>query len=459
MPDNRHILLQAPNDSDLNEWITRINYASAFRSAGVRMRSLAMSGEDVELTGVAAASSHLHDLQHLEQPEVPAVHNWGQDAPNQLMGMLSGSGHAPSASRKPRRRYTVMSGTSNMDLEVPSAPEVDGADQFKATFDQVKSELAAGHLATPSEDDDGLESYPSSTTDSLPLAPSALRTRAQIIQSKLADISAKASAANTQLESDMRFVRNVALLAPFQRATRDRLFVAVQNIAPRITQVRLELTKYACHREVLVSDLVAERREWRHASRVALRRATDMLTTEAEKRDRRRYPPTMTISTLDPDPLEPAHRPSDATSPSRLETPRTHQSESSISESFHSALDFPDWDNSELVLPAYLSPMVDVSPHPSSHDSGSSYFPDNQLSSVPEQDGGIRDTSSHGHQKFSTALESGGSRQQEDLEVAEEWNKTRCAQRVSLVRLPSHMDINATWGRAQAQGLQPDSNP
>ncbi|KAH8835319.1 hypothetical protein DL96DRAFT_1519946 [Flagelloscypha sp. PMI_526] len=454
MPDNRHILFQAPGDEDLNEWITRINYASAFKSAGVRMRSLAMSGKDVELTGVAAASSHLHDL-HLQEQDttVQASHHaWGQDAPDQLMGMLAGPSRIVQPSTRTRRRMTVMS-AGTMDFDVPSAPEVDGADQFKATFDQVKKELAAGHLTPPSDDDSGSERILDSSSDSLPLAPSALRTRAQIIQSKLSDLASKASVATAQLDSDLRFVRNVAILTPFQRTTRDRLTLAVQSVSQRVMQLRLELSKYACHREVLLADLNAERREWKHASRIALRSATEMLSTEAEKRSKKIRPPMMTISPSGPS-FEPALRTSD-TSLSQLETPSAHRPESSICESFHSALDYADWSNSDLGSSGFTPKLVE-SPQPSSH-SGSSYFPEGQLASVPEY-GVVDDTmspmTSPAHEKFVTAPEGSIHQHHAEDSVAEEWNKTRAAQRVSLVRLPSQLDMSAvasrpgTWGRA-----------
>ena len=55
MSDGRQVLFQAPDEAQMNEWIARINYASAFKTAGIRMRSLGMSGKDIELTGKAAA--------------------------------------------------------------------------------------------------------------------------------------------------------------------------------------------------------------------------------------------------------------------------------------------------------------------------------------------------------------------------------------------------------------------
>ena len=38
-PSGRQLLLQAENERERNEWIAHINYASAFKTAGIRMRS------------------------------------------------------------------------------------------------------------------------------------------------------------------------------------------------------------------------------------------------------------------------------------------------------------------------------------------------------------------------------------------------------------------------------------
>jgi len=62
--DRRPFLFQqAPGEEDMNSWVSCINYASAFKTTGVSVRAPGMSGKDVELMGVAAATSHLRDLQ------------------------------------------------------------------------------------------------------------------------------------------------------------------------------------------------------------------------------------------------------------------------------------------------------------------------------------------------------------------------------------------------------------
>ncbi|KAG9102601.1 hypothetical protein FRC06_001681 [Ceratobasidium sp. 370] len=58
MPTGKQQLMQAANEQDMNEWISRINYASALKSAGVRVRELVMNAEESRATGIAAAVSH-----------------------------------------------------------------------------------------------------------------------------------------------------------------------------------------------------------------------------------------------------------------------------------------------------------------------------------------------------------------------------------------------------------------
>jgi len=57
----KQLLIGSSDDEDRNDWMARINYASAFRTAGVRMRH-AMPEEDAKLLGVMAARSHLQQV-------------------------------------------------------------------------------------------------------------------------------------------------------------------------------------------------------------------------------------------------------------------------------------------------------------------------------------------------------------------------------------------------------------
>ncbi|KAF9044873.1 hypothetical protein BDZ89DRAFT_1058971 [Hymenopellis radicata] len=431
--DGRQFLLQAPDENEADGWISRINYASAFKSAGVRMRPLGMSGKDVELTGVAAATSHLHDLQHANQ-STPQVRKWGSKASLELMGMLSGDSEPSDTRPFMIRKISVV------DDNVPMAPEVEGADQFKATFDQVKADLAAGRwrgddLTVAIDFDTQLSSLTDSAS-SASLSESSLPSRSHIVQARIHDLDAKVSLTQSQLDADLRFIRNIAILTPFQRQTHDRLVASVQNISKRIMQERLDIVKLSCHRTVLARDLSAEGRDWNRTKQIALKAATETLQSQLP---RDTSIPKMTISFHDESnqPSSPLTLKTPA-SPSRPESTKSHRPESTT-DSFHSALDFdPDIGNFET------SPMLDSdvfdSPAALPEAASSTSFPfpdvDGPTESTSKSEGPSPRTSDdfQTHEKFYTAHEV-------PEEQAEEWNKTRCAQRVSLVRLPSTIGI------------------
>ncbi|PPQ73222.1 hypothetical protein CVT24_010032 [Panaeolus cyanescens] len=412
--DGRQLLLQASDDQQLDEWISRINYASAFRTAGIRMRPPGLSGEDIHLTGVAAATSHLHDIQQTSNLSRP--HSWGSDAPSDLMDMLSGQ-----SLPRPSRSATLASYVSEYDI--PVAPEIEGAEQFKATFDQVKADLMADDDAPPDVHLD------QSTSTSIPLSPQAptssvlLRqrsirkssSRAHIIQTKIQDLRNKMEAMEPQLKAHRLFIRNISILTPFQKTTRLRLAAAIHGMARQITQTRLDMERLKCHLFVLQSDLAAETLAWEESKDVALRIAKETLRS-------RRSLPLMTISP-DEQRVELTTSPTESTLSSSLNTPLCRNRTSSSCGSYHSATDFGfDWSSAEDL---FLSS--------NQHDASTSNRP-HTPAPRPSMVSSSSARSSSERQKVSS---------QEADEEAEEWHRTRCAQRVSLVHVPSTFKITS----------------
>jgi hypothetical protein len=448
MPDGRHLLLQAKDEIEMNEWIACINYASAFKTAGVRMRSLGLSGKDIELTGYAAAISHLQDLK---RPHPSArVHTYYGHLDNEA-----------SAAQNPPHVDSPQSPTGSTTNEPLTPPMENPSRLFKATFDQVKAELAVGReppLNTMSIRSDlrpralSLDSIVQS-----PVSPThqpsdeknapRLSSRSQIIRRKILDLESRISVQQAQLDSDMRFVRNISILTPFQRSTRDRLQAAIQNVAKRIMQVRLDLEKLTCHREVLANDLSAEEREWQRTKKIALCAATEKLEVERKRNASRINSSTYGAEEM----LRPV-------SP-HLESSRPHSVSAS---SYHSALEFapdsarsaPDDPGSNvsfsLELPASISlPDVSVSAsveNPSPFDTSTRGSLD-----IPTQDEHHHQLTKH-HDRYVTASEAISDEQ------AEEWNKTRAAKRVSLVRVPSSLKMfSPKHSRDFSQVLSEDS--
>lgn len=63
--------------------------------------------------------------------------------------------------------------------------------------------------------------------------------------------------ARTALESEMRQVRNLAILVPLVKSTRDHIENDLGSLARRVKQLRLQITRLECEHEVLRADLHA----------------------------------------------------------------------------------------------------------------------------------------------------------------------------------------------------------
>lgn len=445
MPDGRHFLLQAKDEAEMNDWIACINYASTFKTAGVRMRSLGMSGKDIELTGQAAAVSHLRDIQHRnrETPS-PQIRTW--DSPSSTEMGKEWPEHYRSASETTQ--------------EEPLTPPMENPSRlFKATFDQVKAELASGgpqvsdvvSLRSKSRQ----RAYSLESTLHSPMSPRSdasrgpLSSRAQIIRSKVRDLESRIAVQQSQLDSDMRLVRNVAVLTPFQRSTRERLQTAVQSVAKRIMQVRLDMEKLTCHRDVLVKDLAAEEHEWQRTKTIALRAATARLELE-----RKQSLPRMTLSMY----LEGRGSPHMSSPTDVHHTPDSTESKrpQSATESFHSAFDDGlDQSGTSLLDDRQrlsVSSNFDSPPSTTHTDGSSSPLAESPLpprltsqNSSESAKTSVDESSRASHDKFYTAPET-------PEEQAEDWNKTRAAKRVSLVRLPSDLRMSVVFGRHAREG-------
>ncbi|KAI1797784.1 hypothetical protein LXA43DRAFT_266533 [Ganoderma leucocontextum] len=488
LPDGRQYLLQASDEKDMNEWISRINYAGAFKTAGVRMRALGLSIQDIELTGIAAAASHLKDIKHnLGHTLTPVIRTWDR----RLSGDLDRSSRvtvaADSEPTRPSNGQGKASRTRQDSLgsagSDPNASSYDNSARlFKATFDEVKTELAAGRyqsLDQMSIQSTRKRAYSLESTLGAPFVSAVvhtngdtkprLSTRPEIIKAKVEDLNSKLSLARTQLDTDMRFVRNLAVLTPFQRATRDRLQAAVQLVAKRVMQVRLDIEKLVCYREVLTSDLAAEERDWEHTKHLAMRAATQKLADqrqadrEAERvvgretlRERGSHPRDLAKLTLSAyvEQTAPATVSSPVAIPRRENLSRGQ--ESSTAESFQTARSGNGsvWSGRKRSSTlTFGSPKTFESSLTSPIEMGSSAtsgrsFPSPDLSerrrAVPlvaqaslESAASTDDIS---HEKFYTAPEM-------PEEQAEEWNMTRAAKRVSLVKLPSDLRISMLFGK------------
>ncbi len=266
---------------------------------------------------------------------------------------------------------------------------------------------------------------PSNRDRSSPSGTRRDQSRIGIVRVKVDELEDRISATQAQLDAEIRYVRNLAVLAPFQRSTRERAQAAIINLSRNIRQLRLEIIRWTCHRDVLAADLGAEMNERKHA--MASRMQHDV--------------PLMTISTTSISDDPNSHNPAQAQLTIDVGEEGSGQRESSICESFHSALDFPsDW-------PASGRPSGSAGSTSgwTSEFSASLSVPGRKFSEAIQSSLSTT-TNPPSHEsrlsRSDVSLRTEHSTDRNDLdehsaeERAEDWDKTRAAKRVSLVSVP-----------------------
>ncbi|KAG2117770.1 uncharacterized protein F5147DRAFT_668594 [Suillus discolor] len=447
LADGRQILFQASSELEVNQWVSRINYASAFKSAGIRMRPPGMTGREVTLTGVAAAQSYLQDLRVVQQPQ-PKIRSWGSQS--SLIRDTESTDECTEDAVE-RLNSEELEALRDITHEPPVVREIEGASQFKATFDQVKAQLAAARCSLGDQslslDDvsDAVAPFPghrsSLTADDNPFPQS---NRTILLQSTIGDLEDRICVAQPLLETKMHFARNIAVLTPFQRSTRDRLQYAVQNVAKQISQLRLEIARLICHRNILLNDVAAEEQGFKQAATIALSAAMDTIQSRGQ---------CIPEPTTSPDDGS-----IDVSLPQSSSKAIPGSLEPSIDDSFRSALDFgPDWPTNYTFSVSNVLETPRIMDSPLTEGEGSGYpflEADTSLSESRTAHSmrsslelSVQDSSTPQsvYEKFYTAQES-------PEEQAEEWNKTRAAKRVSLVKLPPDIRLSAMFGKTQRNG-------
>lgn len=404
----------------MNEWISRINYASAFKTAGIRMRSLGMTDKVLQLTGVAAATSHLHDLR-LPNVDQSRMLTWNHRNTSESMDELPRISH---------NGYFAHVDGFQSELGDISAPEVEGASQVKETFDTVKAELAAARISAGD---------PSVLEKAHPIKAEAprLASRSHMIHTQVEDLESRICVANAQINSSMHLARNIAILAPFQKSTRDRLQDSIQTMSKKIHALRLDVTKLICYRNILLNDLAVEERNFKQATSLALQAATETLQQRYSE-----YTSQSSISTQEDRSKSSFDDETFPTGPQSLDSPTY--------ETFHSALDFgPDWPSSgeAFATPSLWGPSPTTdSPIAQGYDNSTGCCPspdETSYLSLSNTNQSLPDTSLYEKQVVLPDFQE---------EQAEEWNKTRAAKRVSLVKLPSDLRMSVITGKSCCHG-------
>jgi hypothetical protein len=493
MGSGRQYLLRTSDDTELDDWIAKINYASTFKTAGVRMRPPGMTGDQARSTGTAAAVSHLNDLRRSESsiplllfPTKPD----STDSPERVLNDIQSSKTLPNLppARARLSRLMITGIIDSIDPDSPTTLHSDG--RLEDTFTHVKSELA-GRVTLPRAPGinrrDGMRTlslapYPDGRPDSsrngyFTDTAASTNSRSGVIRSKLKEIEAKIVTAQQALDADLRAARNLAVLTPFQRSTRERIQIAVDPIARRVKVLRIDLAKLICHRNVLAADLAAEEREWQQLKDLALKAAAN----EIRARTISTPGPTVTLTMPMPDPLTKPTIAAPVVSPVTAAQADIPRPESSIY-SFHSAQEFetdssvvtPGDDLSttphagHLFLNYTLGTVADenedeasnpADPATSTSRRSSGALPSGRSSLVEARNRSVSEDTvsqlSHEPEK-----EKEKEKHPSQDEEPEEWNKTRAGKRVSLVELPSNVrTLSARISRhASETGILPERN-
>lgn len=423
MADGRQSLFQVESEEKY-EWMACINYGSAFKTAGVYIRAAGMAKKDIELTGIAAAASHLRDLE-MKGKGSPPLKTWDRNG-------ISRRTRVESLNPAAFRRY------SNSSEPEPVSPRSDSSIQVKNTFDLVKADLANGALEFASSFSRTHSLDLASTLSAFPIGidprPYGTRsTRTRTIENRIKDIESQLSETRSRMRSDLTLVQNITVLTPFQRTTRDRLHMAILNTAKRVSNFRLEEAKLLCHRDILTHDLLTADLNWQRTKETALNAAKEVLRVRS-----------FSLTEIDViDESKPSIAPLSIPSP---------LSRSFSGDSFHSALDHTT-DSPLMPSPSPFTLHTLESPASTKSTATPAVTPGRaSISSTPFPVGGATGGSSrtsfdhmigqasrpeglYTHERFYTA-------QEICEERAEEWSKTKAAKRVSLVRVPNDLRMS-----------------
>jgi hypothetical protein len=251
MPNQKQYLLQASDEEEMNTWIGLINYASSFKSAGIRMRGISMKKEQVVLAGAAAAASHKRDVNDWQVDITPKKSFFG----------------GPSES--PLTKSKDVPG----EVEVDDLNHVNEGEQLEEVFDVVKAELAAGRgpgqkRPTSSSRDTSING----STNQVQLSRSAE------FSTKINEFTTQRGDLLSQLSTSLITARNLAILTPFQKPTREKLSQSIPPLASTIRTHRIQLAKYNHYISILTRELEMESQEWATVRHVALQAAAKSLS-------------------------------------------------------------------------------------------------------------------------------------------------------------------------------------
>lgn len=266
MHDNRQFLMQFNDEYEMNEWLTLINYASTFKTAAIRMRATGLNSGDAVKAGSVAAEEHRRDVESGNDNQAPE----SSQVRSVLFADTAAEEEATLTPRPRLRRVGSLRSSPAPVVDISGANDVvvNGGEQMEAVIGSVKAELAAGRAGAPR-----MMSLPSE----LAADTTSTTIRSDAIQARVQALKAEAAVLEQRLTTNLRIARNLAILTPFQKSTRDRVEAALPDLAGQIRSDRIELSKMHLWITMLLKDQDRDQREWARVRHVALQAAARSL--------------------------------------------------------------------------------------------------------------------------------------------------------------------------------------
>ncbi|WWC92314.1 uncharacterized protein L201_007268 [Kwoniella dendrophila CBS 6074] len=282
MPQSRQYLLQSSDEFEMNEWITLINYASTFKTVDIKMKGPTMRKDQVVLAGAAAAASHKRELRGAGGGNQQSVGSGKKaifgDSNGLGLGLFDGP---PSPHINEHLTASIKAKHGNVNVEEGGNEVVHEGEQLEEVFGVVKAELAAGRGEAGSVNHQQIHSLSTSVPPSQGLPTNEKQhiytSRVSAIYEHLAKLRKQCIPIEESLKSSLLSMRNISILTPYQKSTRDRLSSSIPPLAHKIRSDRLQLTKLKLWIKVLEYEGEREDREWKVVRHVALQAAARSL--------------------------------------------------------------------------------------------------------------------------------------------------------------------------------------
>ncbi|CAG8619231.1 15318_t:CDS:2, partial [Racocetra persica] len=212
-PQGHQYLFQAENESEMNDWISKINYAATFKTVGLKIRNV-RSGTT---GGMSSFGSTLHNIADVNENEND-------------MGAGVGNGIVPTDKKREekdvsKKQSERVARFGNSGINRRDAKK--GSDKFRTMF-RLKEDNA--------KDAQG---------------------RANLLRTKIEELQGKISTLTAQLQNEVRFRNNLFLMIPYRASTRDRIIQIAITVATKLRHTCLELSRLVCYHEILEKDLCA----------------------------------------------------------------------------------------------------------------------------------------------------------------------------------------------------------